>query len=124
MKTTVVFIPFNVMLLLHNSNSFSLNVAKTLLLSAWLDSSTALNTPFTIPDNVLTMHPVFIPKRAEISKVVKDKFFDDFDSFIDKDFRLFLDDDEDLLKNLRSFKPNINQIPVDIRNTGKSYQIL
>ena len=74
MKTTVVFIPFNVMLLLHNSNSFSLNVAKTLLLSAWLDSSTALNTPFTIPDNVLTMHPVFIPKRAEISKLSKINF--------------------------------------------------
>ena len=28
------------------------------------------------------------------------------------------------MKNLRSFKPNINQIPVDIRNAGKSYQII
>jgi HSP20 family protein len=111
------------------SFSISLNAAKALILSALIDSSsTALGPPFVVvPDHALAMHPTFIPKRNEVSRI-KDRdasLFSDFDNFFDRDLPHLLDEsNSDIMKSFRNFNSLSNRVPIDIRDTGKTYQII
>lgn len=98
--------------------------AKAFILSTIMDTSSSSYSP-VIPDNALVMHPTFIPKRNEISKPARASFDDFEDYFFTKDFPLSLDDTEkSLLKPFRSFRPFLQNIPIDIKDTGKAYEII
>ena len=103
----------------------ALNVAaKAFILSAIMDTSSSTFSPI-IPNNALVMHPTFIPKRSEIAKPARASIDDFVDYFFSKDFPLSLDDTErSLLKPFRSFRPFLQNIPIDVKDTGKAYEII
>lgn len=98
--------------------------AKAFLLTTILDTPIS-SLPQLAPDNALVMHPTFIPKRNEVSKQVRASIDDFDDYFFSKDFPLSLDDtDKSLMKPFRSFRPFLQNIPIDIKDTGKAYEII